>query len=135
MKPNTVPNFPPMMSTVWVRLRPGSDEFKPVQVEGMAMRGTAADESYGPGPCWWTGSGDAQRAYTMRDEGVFWQRELPKPLAPSSSLVESAEYWKCEFQRQYDNARQAEKEKQQAEIVVRELRACLKRILGDTNGT
>jgi len=130
MEANTVPNFPPMMSTVWVRLRPGVDELKPVQVHGMAIEGSATDQTYGPGPYWWTGRGDQQRAYTLRDEGQTWQREPPKPLAPSS-----AEYWKCEFQRQYDNARQAEKEKQQAEIVVRELRACLKRILGDTNGT
>jgi hypothetical protein len=122
MEANAVPNFPPIMSTVWVRLRPGSDEFKPVQVEGIALDGLGIPE-----PFWWTGQ---MQCYTLGKEGVSWQRELPKPLAPSS-----AEYWKCEFQQQYDNARRAEKEKQQAETVVRELRACLKRILGDTNGT
>ena len=74
-------SFPPMGAIVFVRLRPGTDEFDRVRICGMASQeGKREGENFVDDSYWWTETGFSVRAYAMRDEGITWVRTLPKPL-------------------------------------------------------
>ena len=76
-EPPKVPNFPPMLSTVWVINATVPLGFEPVQVHGMAMCGM--DGPYPIGPHWWTNDPKfVGNLYLMVGDGKTWLREMPK---------------------------------------------------------